>query len=52
MISFISWNRLRIKGVCPIATEGNLKHDAAILGFACFQRAAKDIGTKACDAQA
>ena len=52
MISFISWNRLRVKGVCRIATEGNLKHDTAILGLACFQRAANDIGTKAYDAQA
>lgn len=46
------WNRLRIKGVRRIATEGNLKHDTAILGLACFQRAADDIGTKAYDAQA
>lgn len=46
------WNRLRIKGVRRIATEGNLKHDIAILGLACFQRAADDIGTKAYDAQA
>ncbi len=52
MRRFIFWNRLRVKGVCRMATEGNLKHDAAILGLACFQRAEKDIGTKAYDAQA